>query len=534
MALANKYRPQSFSQVVGQSAAVNALRNIIKNQNFHNGYIFSGTRGVGKTTLGRLFAKALNCSNYNFENGEPCGVCSNCEAIQNNSHLDLIEIDAASRGLVDDVREILENVQYRPTSGLFKVYLIDEVHMFGPSAFNALLKTLEEPPKHVIFILATTEPHKIPKTILSRCLQFNLKLVSNDLLSKNLEQIFEKEKISSNKKSTDLLVELAKGSVRDSLTYADQAITHCDGDLKESEISQLYGLLDLSSTEKLFDLLAANEIEGVLKELARLKDLDVNYEILFERLLRIIQNKIIEKALQEKKETFDLHLMYQFFNQALIDSKFTESTKDAFEIATLRCLSFLDQDKIGDVKKKPEVLEKTEPLANKLTNLEVAKKEKIRVSEETQSDETSSTQTTNEPLVKVTDELNPNNWLEIFDKLDLKGASRAFFANMQLLSARKDKLIFVGQEAFTSGINKTNIEELQESLIQLGYQKFDIEINVDEKIKNTPSNAWTKKRDKEILNFQDEILKSKLVKKISETTGQQIKKEQLEVIDHEK
>ena len=275
MALANKYRPQSFSQVVGQSAAVNALRNIIKNQNFHNGYIFSGTRGVGKTTLGRLFAKALNCSNYNLENGEPCGVCSNCEAIQNNSHLDLIEIDAASRGLVDDVREILENVQYRPTSGLFKVYLIDEVHMFGPSAFNALLKTLEEPPKHVIFILATTEPHKIPKTILSRCLQFNLKLVSDDLLSKNLEQIFEKEKISSNKKSTDLLVELAKGSVRDSLTYADQAITHCDGDLKESEISQLYGLLDLSSTEKLFDLLAANEIEGVLKELARLKDLDV-------------------------------------------------------------------------------------------------------------------------------------------------------------------------------------------------------------------------------------------------------------------
>ena len=226
--------------------------------------------------------------------------------------------------------------------------------------------------------------------------------------------------------------------------------------------------------------------------------------------------------------------MYQFFNQALIDSKFTESTKDAFEIATLRCLSFLDQGQMSDVKKKPEVLEKTEPLTNKLTNLEVAKKEKITVSEQTQSYETNSTQTTNESLVKVTDELNPNNWLEIFDKLDLKGASRAFFANMQLLNARKDKLIFVGQEAFTSGINKTNIEELQESLIQLGYQKFNIEINVDEKIKNTPSNAWTKKRDKQIFNFQDEILKSKLVKKISETTGQQIKKEQLEVIDHEK
>ena len=177
MALANKYRPTKFSEVIGQEAAVVALKNIIKNQNFHNGYIFAGTRGVGKTTLGRLFAKALNCSNYDIESGSTCNVCANCEAIQTNSFLDLVEIDAASRTGVDDMRELLESVQYRPSQGNYKVYLIDEVHMLSIQSFNALLKTLEEPPAHVVFILATTESNKIPKTIISRCLQFNLKLV---------------------------------------------------------------------------------------------------------------------------------------------------------------------------------------------------------------------------------------------------------------------------------------------------------------------------------------------------------------------
>ena len=248
MALANKYRPKSFSEVIGQDNAVVALRNIIKNQNFHNGYIFSGTRGVGKTTLGRLFAKALNCSNYDLEKGETSNVCANCEAIQNNSHLDLIEIDAASRTGVDDMRELLDSVQYRPSQGKYKVYLIDEVHMLSMQSFNALLKTLEEPPNHVIFIMATTETHKIPKTIISRCLQFNLKLVSDELIKENIKKVFKEENVKSDEKSLDLLVELAKGSVRDSLTLSDQAISHCDGNLEEESISKLHGVLDLSST----------------------------------------------------------------------------------------------------------------------------------------------------------------------------------------------------------------------------------------------------------------------------------------------
>ena len=360
MALANKYRPKSFTEVIGQDNAVVALRNIIKNQNFHNGYIFSGTRGVGKTTLGRLFAKALNCSNHDLEKGETCNVCANCEAIQNNSHLDLIEIDAASRTGVDDMRELLDSVQYRPSQGKYKVYLIDEVHMLSMQSFNALLKTLEEPPSHVIFIMATTETHKIPKTIISRCLQFNLKLVSDELIKENIKKVFKEENVNSDEKSLDLLVELAKGSVRDSLTLSDQAISHCDSNLEEESISKLHGVLDLSSTTKLFDSIFSNEADKVVEELKRYQSLDVNYEILFDRALSFLHQKIMQMALTNDSSAQSLNLYYQFFSNGLVDAKQTGKTRDCFDIAVLRCLTFTDSNR-KELKKKSKLVEKIEP-----------------------------------------------------------------------------------------------------------------------------------------------------------------------------
>ena len=350
MALANKYRPKSFSEVIGQDNAVIALRNIIKNKNFHNGYIFSGTRGVGKTTLGRLFTKALNCTNYDFENGDTCNICANCEAIQKNANLDLIEIDAASRRGIDDMREMLESVQYRPSQGKYKVYLIDEVHMLTTESFNALLKTLEEPPNHVIFIMATTETHKIPKTIVSRCLQFNLKLVTDELIKKNINKIFKEENVTSDDKSIDLLVELAKGSVRDSLTLSDQAISHCDGNLTEESISKLHGVLDLSSTTKLFDAIFKNDVTTVVEELKRYQSLDVNYEILFDRSLGFLHEKIVNSTLSGDHSTQDLHLYYQFFSNGLVDAKHTDKTRDCFDISVLRCLTFSGEAKPGSKK----------------------------------------------------------------------------------------------------------------------------------------------------------------------------------------
>ena len=189
------------------------------------------------------------------------------------------------------MRELIDSVQYRPSHGKYKVYLIDEVHMLSMQSFNALLKTLEEPPSHVIFMMATTETHKIPKTIVSRCLQFKLKLVSDELIKSNINKIFKEEDVTSDDKSIDLLVELAKGSVRDSLTLSDQAISHCDGNLTEELISQLHGVLDLSSTTKLFEAVFNNDVSSVVKELKRYQSLDVNYEILFDRSLSFLHEK---------------------------------------------------------------------------------------------------------------------------------------------------------------------------------------------------------------------------------------------------
>ncbi len=521
MALANKYRPTSFSEVIGQETTVNALRNIIKNQNFHNGYIFSGTRGVGKTTLGRLFAKALNCTNYDNEKGETCGVCSVCEEIQKNAHLDLIEIDAASRTGVDDMRDLLESVQYRPSSGKYKIYLIDEVHMLSIQSFNALLKTLEEPPSHVVFILATTESHKIPKTIVSRCLQFNLKLVPDELIAKNLKKIFELEGINSDNKSYDLLVELAKGSVRDSLTMADQAASHCDNNLTEAEVSKLHGVLDISSTVNLFEMILRNDSEKIIEDLKRYSELDVNYEILFDRTLKLIHDSIIN-AVSRNEDCDDLNLYYQFFCNGLIDAKQTGNYRDCFDIAALRCLTFKISDK-APVKKKPR--EETLSIEPK------SSQEKEEKATETRHDDIDLK--VNEPDDRSLKNLSPDSWLDVFDGLDLRGASRALFANMELTSASDSLLVFKGSSTFASAINDSNISDLVSALKKLGHPDYIIEIVEDVEVKVTPSSNWEKSRLKEVADFKKEILESDLIKNLNNTYGANINESNLIVNDHE-
>ena len=524
MALANKYRPKSFSEVIGQDNTVVALRNIIKNKNFHNGYIFSGTRGVGKTTLGRLFAKALNCSNYDEENGNPCDVCSNCIEIQKNSHLDLIEIDAASRTGVDDMRELLDSVQYRPSQGKYKVYLIDEVHMLSMQSFNALLKTLEEPPSHVIFIMATTETHKIPKTIVSRCLQFNLKLITDQLIKKNINNIFKEEKVTSDDKSIDLLVELAKGSVRDSLTLSDQAISHCDGNLKEESISQLHGVLDLSSTTKLFDAIFKNDIASVIDELKRYQSLDVNYEILFDRSLGFLHEKIVNTTLSRDHSTQDLHLYYQFFSNGLVDAKHTGKTRDCFDISVLRCLSFSQNANTGS--KKKHKLKET-----KVSESQAHSEKKGNQEQETQLRPTAEEKQKEETIGESM--LSPDNWLEVFDKIDLAGPSRAFFSNLQLKKVEKDTLYFEGAEMFSDRIDSENIQHLIDSLKRLNFPKYKVKVESTEKVKNTPSVKWEQQRKKDIEKFKEEIIKSDLLANLKNNFGEDINEDKIIIVDHE-
>ena len=533
MALANKYRPKSFSEVIGQDNAVVALRNIIKNQNFHNGYIFSGTRGVGKTTLGRLFAKALNCSNYDLEKGETCNVCTNCEAIQTNSHLDLIEIDAASRTGVDDMRELLDSVQYRPSQGKYKVYLIDEVHMLSMQSFNALLKTLEEPPSHVIFIMATTETHKIPKTIISRCLQFNLKLVSDELIKENIKKVFKEENVTSDEKSLDLLVELAKGSVRDSLTLSDQAISHCDGNLDEESISKLHGVLDLSSTTKLFDSIFKNEADKVVEELKRYQSLDVNYEILFERALSFLHQKIIEMTLLDDKSTQSLNLYYQFFSNGLVDAKHTGKTRDCFDIAVLRCLTFTVKNKT-ELKKKSKLVKeiRPKPIKESLQTEDFKATEKLKKQELVEDNQLEKAKEEENKLENLKD-LTSSNWLHIFDLLDLTGPSRAFFSNLQIEKVEENTIFFKGADMFAERINKENIQNLIDSLVRLGYPEYKLEIESSENAKNTPSSKWVKQRAEEIKIFKEEIISSDLLIKLKNDFGENIDASKITVIDHE-
>lgn len=261
--LARKWRPKTFESLVGQEHVVRALTHALTDQRLHHAYLFTGTRGVGKTTLARILAKSFNC-----ETGitaTPCGVCSACTEIDSGRFVDLLEVDAATNTKVDEMRQLLENAVYAPTRGRFKVYVIDEVHMLSNSAFNAMLKTLEEPPEHVKFILATTDPQKIPVTVLSRCLQFNLKQMTPPLIAGHLKHILGVEGISAEPGALNLLSRSASGSMRDALSLLDQAIAHGAGKVEESQVRDMLGTVDLDYLFSILGALVAGDVAGMLK-----------------------------------------------------------------------------------------------------------------------------------------------------------------------------------------------------------------------------------------------------------------------------
>src|SRR5471030_3026222 len=260
--LARKWRPRSFREMVGQTHVLKALINALDSQRLHHAYLFTGTRGVGKTTIARIIAKCLNC-----ETGitsTPCGECSVCREIDEGRFVDLIEIDAASRTKVEDTRELLDNVQYAPSRGRFKVYLIDEVHMLSSHSFNALLKTLEEPPPHVKFLLATTEPQKLPVTVLSRCLQFNLKRLSVTLIGSRLTHILQAEQIAFEPAAVQLLAQAGDGSLRDALSLLDQLLAFGNGKALEADARAMLGTVHREQVQRVVELLAAGDPAALL------------------------------------------------------------------------------------------------------------------------------------------------------------------------------------------------------------------------------------------------------------------------------
>lgn len=303
--LARKYRPKNFHELLGQEHVSKALINAIHNQRLHHAYLFTGTRGVGKTTIARILAKCLNCETG--VTSEPCGVCTVCQSIDSGRFIDLIEIDAASRTKVEDTRELLDNVPYAPTQGRYKVYLIDEVHMLSTHSFNALLKTLEEPPAHVKFLLATTDPQKLPITIISRCLQFVLRPLPQVALAEYLGTILNKEQISYEPDALWQLSSSAKGSVRDALSLTDQAIAFGNGNVTDEVIRQMLGLIDQADVIAILANIYQQNTQQLTQSIQLLREQVVDAKAVFDRLAETLHQLAILQALPN----FDLQLNRQ-------------------------------------------------------------------------------------------------------------------------------------------------------------------------------------------------------------------------------
>jgi len=378
--LARKWRPNKFADMIGQQHVLRALVNALDNQRIHHAYLFTGMRGVGKTTIARIFAKCLNCETKGVS-AEPCGTCSACQDIDAGRFFDLIEVDAASRTKVDETRELLENVPYAPASGRYKVYLIDEVHMFSTHSFNALLKTLEEPPEHVKFLLATTDPQKVPVTVLSRCLQFNLKRMASTRLADYLAQILDAESMTHDKAALELIARAADGSVRDSLSLVEQAAAFGGGEVRATDVEAMLGRVSTVRLIELIKDIGDSNAQALFEHVEALAEYSPDYLQVLGEMLSLLhriamiqsvpdaarkenetQNDTVNGASDSKLESTgaalqnlaqnlsaeQIQLFYQIGQHARRDMPYASDQREAFDMALLRMIAFAPQSDMGE------------------------------------------------------------------------------------------------------------------------------------------------------------------------------------------
>lgn len=350
--LARKWRPQTFQQVIGQPHVLTALENGLNQNRVHHAYLFSGTRGVGKTTIARLLAKSLNCEMG--VTSTPCGQCANCQAIDQGRFVDLLEVDAASRTKVDDTRELLDNVQYKPAQGRYKVYLIDEVHMLSKSSFNALLKTLEEPPEYVKFLLATTDPQKLPITVLSRCLQFHLKAILPEQIEHQLATILPQENATFEQAALNVIAKAADGSMRDALSLTDQALAFGAGHIEYAAVLKMLGTIDQSHLHYLLHFIASGNSQKVFEKIQEFVYLGADFSALHQELASLchqialmqlqlnanVTEKTAVQLLAERLTPEEVQLFYQIAVQGYKDYHYAPNGKVALEMTVMRLLAF--------------------------------------------------------------------------------------------------------------------------------------------------------------------------------------------------
>ena len=458
--LARKYRPTNFDEVVGQDHIIQALSNSILQDRMHQAFIFSGTRGVGKTTLGRILAKCLNCLSADSPISTPCNTCSNCEEIKLGRSLDFYEQDAASQRGIDAMKDLLQTVPQSPSNGRFKVYLLDEAHMLTTESFNALLKNLEEPPKHVVFILATTNPEKLPKTVQSRCLQLNLKTVGGTVLINHLKMILESENINFDHESIELIADAASGSVRDALTLLDQAIAHGSGSLEADSVKKLLGTIDNSHLISMLHSIIDGKGQSAFDDLAKIEELSPEYESILKSIISILHKTSLEKvlhnsndenikSLSQKIDEEFCQLLYEISVNAYSKFNVHPNPKEALEICILRMLAFNPLHKLDEQPKN----QNTEKKNLKTEQIKATSQEKSSIKVESQIKSTITNiekePIKNEDVAKSINISIKNNdqWIQFFDSLEISPFARNYFGYLEFESFDDLSLVLISSNA---------------------------------------------------------------------------------------
>ena len=499
--LARKWRPKSFETLVGQDHVVRALTNALEQNRLHHAYLFTGTRGVGKTTLARILAKSLNC-----ETGitaKPCGVCNACTEIDKGRYIDLIEVDAASNTQVDAMRDLLDNAQYAPTAGRFKVYIIDEVHMLSKSAFNAMLKTLEEPPAHVKFILATTDPQKVPVTVLSRCLQFNLRQMAGTSITGHLQNILGQENIPFEATALHLISRAAAGSMRDALSLTDQAIAYGGQTVNEAEVRAMLGAIDQSYLYQLLDALLANDGSSLINQAKAMEERSISFEAALNDFAQLLHQIAVAQTvpesvaddLPEREALLDLaqklpaetlQLYYQIALLGRRDIGLAPDEFAGFTMSLLRMLAFTPND--GGPSVSPKKTEQTNKLARPAPAISqaepvaapfVAKPPPAETlsQQANVNSATASPQTSSEASTTPTGSSFNGNWRSLVDELKL-GLARELAKHCELIAYDEHSISLSVPEAQKHLLSPNYQEKLGSAIAQYFDKKIKLQFSI--------------------------------------------------------
>ncbi len=480
--LARKWRPHTFQDMVGQEHILRMLSNALTQQRLHHAYLFTGTRGVGKTTLARILAKCLNCATGITPT--PCGTCVNCQAIDAGQCLDLFEVDAASRTKVEDTRELLDNVLYPPTQGRYKIYLIDEVHMLSNHSFNALLKTLEEPPAHVKFLLATTDPKRLPITILSRCLQFHLKRITPEQIAKHLQHICHTENITHEQHALDTLAIAADGSMRDALSLLDQAIAYGHGAVQSSDVRDMLGSMAQDDLAPLLTALAAQDGERLFTAIAQLAAGAPDYQQVLEAMISLLHQlalgQIVPSAvtlseplqpLLKQLRAEEIQLYYQIALLGRRDLSLTPSPQQGFEMTLLRMLAFKPSTATIASSQPSVAAPRTQPSVAPLQPQAVTAREALPAVT---------------PTVPLVADAPMPNWRDILPKLGLTGMAYAFAANGVIEAMQENRITLAVSTLHQAMLNQKLKDRITEALSQYFGRPMQLEIQFTTKALETP------------------------------------------------